>query len=181
MHADGTASLDLDLEMQFGNGLYWLGYQALYSFSIQVVTKQLQTGHFNRKKNQLIFGPLASAAMLFAKFHRVGWGKMSMVGQSESAYIFVPELKAKELKIAGSSVLPFVFQWENKNVDLITMGSLIFFKQIKILSDLLCPIILILPHPTLLTGKMFQSQPCVFIERHTGAGQAMVRPEFAIS
>ena len=63
---------------------------------------------------------------------------MSMVEQSESNF-FVPELKAKEITIAGSSVLPFLFQWKNKNVDLITMGSLIFGKQIKISSDLLCP------------------------------------------
>ena len=56
---------------------------------------------------------------------------MSMVGQSQSDYIFVPELKAKELSITGSSVLPFLIQWENENVDLITMSSLIFGKQIK--------------------------------------------------
>ena len=37
----------------------------------------------------------------------------------------------------------------NKNVDLITLGLLIFSIQIQISSDLLCPIILILPHPTL--------------------------------
>ena len=61
---------------------------------------------------------------------RVGLGKMSMVGQSESDYIFVPGLKAKKLTIAGSSVSPFLFQWENKNVALITMGSLIIRKQI---------------------------------------------------
>ena len=48
------------------------------------------------------------------------------MGQSESADIFhfVSELKAKEL-ITGSSVLLSLFQWENINVDLITMGSLI--------------------------------------------------------
>ena len=74
---------------------------------------------------------------------------MSIVGQSESDDIFVSELKAKELKIIGSSVLLSLFQWENKNVDLITMGSLIFRIQIKISSDLLCPTILILPHPIL--------------------------------
>ena len=58
---------------------------------------------------------------------------------------FVPELKAKELTITGSSVLLFLFQWENKNVDLITMGFLIFAIQIKISSNLLCPTILICP------------------------------------
>ena len=72
---------------------------------------------------------------------------MSMVGQSESDDIFVSELKAKELIITGSSVLLSLFQWENKNVDLITMSSLLFGIQIKILSGLLCPTILILPHP----------------------------------
>ena len=61
------------------------------------------------------------------------------MGQSESDDIFVSELKAKELTITGSSVLLFLFQWENKHVDLITMGFLIFGIQIKISSDLLCP------------------------------------------
>ena len=70
-----------------------------------------------------------------------------MVGQSESNDTFVSELKAKELMVTRSSVLLLLFQWENKNVDLITMGSLIFSIYIKILSDLLCPTILILPHP----------------------------------
>ena len=79
----------------------------------------------------------------------VGWGKMSVVGQNKSDYIFVPELKAKELTITGSSVSPFLIQQENKSVDLITVGSLIFGKQIKISSNLLCPTILILPHSTL--------------------------------
>ena len=74
---------------------------------------------------------------------------MSMVGQSESDDIFVSELKAKELTITGLSVLLFLFQWENRNVDLITMGSLIFSIQIKISSDLLCHTILILPHLSL--------------------------------
>ena len=75
---------------------------------------------------------------------------MIMVGQSESGDIFVSELKAKERMITGSSVLFFLFQWENENVDLITMGSLSFGIQINISSDLLCPIILILPYPTLM-------------------------------
>ena len=49
--------------------------------------------------------------------------------------------------VTGSPVLLSLFQWENKNVDLITLGLLIFSMQIQISSDLLCPIILILPHP----------------------------------
>ena len=79
---------------------------------------------------------------------------MSMVGQSESDDTFVSELKAKELIITGSSVLLSLFQWENKNVDLITMGSLSFGIQINISSDLLCSTILILPHPTLLQKEI---------------------------
>ena len=52
--------------------------------------------------------------------------------------------------VTGSGpVLLSLFQWENKNVDLITFGLLIFSIQIQISSDLFCPIILILPHPTL--------------------------------
>ena len=38
-----------------------------------------------------------------------------MVGQSESADIFVSELKAKELMTTGLSVLLSLFQWKNKN------------------------------------------------------------------
>ena len=71
------------------------------------------------------------------------------MGQSESDDIFVSELQAKELMITWSSVLLYLFQWENKNVALITMGSLSFGIQINISSDLLCPTILILRHPTL--------------------------------
>ena len=37
-----------------------------------------------------------------------------MVGQNESADIFVSELKAKKLKITGLSVLFSILQWENK-------------------------------------------------------------------
>ena len=50
--------------------------------------------------------------------------------------------------VTGSPVLLSLFQWENKNVDLITLGLLIFSIQIQISSDLLCPTILIFPHPT---------------------------------
>ena len=66
-----------------------------------------------------------------------------------SQMILFSELKAKELVVTRSSGLLFLFQWENKNVDLITIGSLIFGIHIKISSDLLYPTILILPHPTL--------------------------------
>ena len=48
--------------------------------------------------------------------NRVGWGKMSMVGQSESEDAFVSGVTVKELMITGSSVLLFLFQLENKNV-----------------------------------------------------------------
>ena len=51
--------------------------------------------------------------------------------------------------VTGSPVLLSLFQWENKNVDLITLGLLTFSKEIQISSDLLCPIKLILPHTTL--------------------------------
>ena len=75
------------------------------------------------------------------------------MGQSESDDTFVSELKAKELMVTRSLVLLPLFQWKNKNVYLITMGSLIFGIHIKISSDMLCPTILILPHPTLLGTK----------------------------
>ena len=80
---------------------------------------------------------------------RVGWGQMSMVGQRGSDDNFVSGAKAKELMIIGSSILLFLFQWKNKNVDLSPMGYLIFGVQNKIPSDLLCSTIPILPHPTL--------------------------------
>ena len=41
--------------------------------------------------------------------------------------------------IAASLVGLFLFQWENKNDDLITIGFLIYDKQIKMSSDLLYP------------------------------------------
>ena len=50
--------------------------------------------------------------------------------QSESYENFVSKSKAKKLMITGSLVLFFLFQWENKIVDLITMGSLTFGIQI---------------------------------------------------
>ena len=40
---------------------------------------------------------------------RVQWGKISMVGQSESDDIFVCGVKAKELMITGSSLLLYLF------------------------------------------------------------------------
>ena len=84
---------------------------------------------------------------------------MSMVGQSESDDIFVSELKANSLMVTGSPILLSLFQWENKNVDLITLGLLIFSIQIQISSDLLCPIIPILPHPTLSHLSMKEFSP----------------------
>ena len=59
---------------------------------------------------------------------------MSMVGQSESDDDFVSGMKAKELMATGSSIMLFLFQWKNKNVDLFTIGSLIFGIQNKIIN-----------------------------------------------
>ena len=93
----------------------------------------------------------------------VGWGKMSMVGQRESNDTFASALKAKELVVTRSSVLLFLFQWENMTVDLITMGSLIFGINIKISSDLLCPTILIFPtSPYLLKHEILSTFGCQF-------------------
>ena len=64
---------------------------------------------------------------------------MSMVEKSESDDVFVSGVKAKESMITGSSILPFLFQWKNKNADLFTIGSLIFGIQNKIPSNLLFP------------------------------------------
>ena len=80
----------------------------------------------------------------FFSDYRVGWDKMSIVGQSESDGVFVSGVTVKELMITGSSILLFLFQLENKKFDLITMGSLIFGRQINIPSDLLCPTLLYL-------------------------------------
>ena len=76
---------------------------------------------------------------------RVGWDKMSIVGQSESDDVFVSCVTVKKLMITGLSVLLSYSNWKIKKIDVITMGYLIFGRQIKIPSDLLCPIILILP------------------------------------
>ena len=74
-----------------------------------------------------------------------------MVGQIESDDIFVRGVKVEELMLTANRVvvLLLLFQWKHKNVYLFTAGSLIFGIQTKIPSDLLCPTILILPHPTL--------------------------------
>ena len=61
--------------------------------------------------------------------------------------------------VTWSPVLLSLFQWENKNVDLIALGSLIFNIQIQISSDLLCPIIPILRHPTLPHLSMKEFSP----------------------
>ena len=50
--------------------------------------------------------------------------------------------------VTRSPVLLSLFQWENKNVDFITLGLLIFSVQIQISGDLLCPTTLFFPHPT---------------------------------
>ena len=49
-------------------------------------------------------------------------------------------------------ILLFLFQWKNESMDLFVTGSLIYGIQNEIPSDLLCPTILILPHPTLLVS-----------------------------
>ena len=91
--------------------------------------------------------PLVCLANLHAllSFSRVEWGEMSMVGQSESDDVFVSGVTVKELMITGSSLLPFLFHSENKKVGLITMGSLIFGRQMKMPSHLLCPPYLLFP------------------------------------
>ena len=68
--------------------------------------------------------------------HRVSWGEMRQIGQSESDDIFVAGVKAKEYCTVASLLL-FLFQWRHKN-DLI-IGSPIFSMQIKLSSDPLCP------------------------------------------
>ena len=61
--------------------------------------------------------------------------------------------------VTGSPVLLTLFQWENKNVDLIILDFSIFSIQIQISSDLLCPIMLILPHPALSHLSMKEFSP----------------------
>ena len=54
--------------------------------------------------------------------------------------------------VTGSSMLLFLFQWKNKNVDVFLLGLLNFGIQNKIPSDLLSPTILILPQTALGQG-----------------------------
>ena len=61
------------------------------------------------------------------------------MGQSESDNIFVSAVKAKELVITGSSMLPFLFQWKIKMWIFSPWGSLNFGIQNQIPSDLLNP------------------------------------------
>ena len=78
---------------------------------------------------------------------------MSMVEKSESDDVFVSGVKVKESMITGSSILPFLFQWKNKNADLFTIGSLIFGIQNKIPSNLLFPHHIVLPNPAPYTKR----------------------------
>ena len=64
------------------------------------------------------------------------------MGQHESYDIFVCGVKAQgEFMITGLSVLLYLFRYKNRNVYLFTMGFLIFGIEIKILGDLLYPIL----------------------------------------
>ena len=79
---------------------------------------------------------------------------MSMMGQHETNDIFVCGVKSNEFMISGLSVLLYLFHYKNKTVYLSTMSFLIFGIQIKIPGDLLCPTMLILPHPTLVSTQL---------------------------
>ena len=73
---------------------------------------------------------------------------------------FVSGMAVHELMIRGSSVLLFLFQLENKKVDLVTMGFLIFGRQkfpVTCFATpyLFCPT-LPLCQKTLLTGLQMQ-------------------------
>ena len=71
----------------------------------------------------------------------MSWGKMGQVWQTESAdETFVTKVKVKELMIREASFLLFLFQWENLNNYLITIGSLIFVIEKEMSSGIPCPI-----------------------------------------
>ena len=53
------------------------------------------------------------------------------MGQNELEDVFVSGVKAKELMITVSSILLFLFQSKNKDVDLFTMDSLFMAYKIK--------------------------------------------------
>ena len=76
--------------------------------------------------------------------NRVGWGKMSMVGQSRSLWKFISYAKIKR-----SSSLFCHSNRKSKIDDPFIISSLAFIQETETSSDLLCPIILILAHPTL--------------------------------
>ena len=72
------------------------------------------------------------------------------MGQNESDDIFVSGVKVKRLMIIGSSILLFIFQWKNKNVDLFTMGSLI------------------VNFPFILIGSLITDEKVLPNDKHTG-------------
>ena len=62
---------------------------------------------------------------------RVRWGKISMMGQSESDDIFVCRMKAKELMTTGSSVLLYLFHQKIKKCSSFHHGLLNFWHTNK--------------------------------------------------
>ena len=80
---------------------------------------------------------------------KVGWGKISMVGQSGSLKSLFCMPKIKEPKVKRSTFLFFHRNRKNKIDDFAIISSLAFTPEMKRSSDSLCPAILILPHPTL--------------------------------
>ena len=74
---------------------------------------------------------------------------MSMVGQSRSLEIFICMPKIRKPMVIRSTFLFSHWNRKSKTDDRVTVISLAVNSETKILSDSLCPTILILPQPTL--------------------------------
>ena len=80
----------------------------------------------------------------------VGWGKMSMVGQSRSLGILFCMPKIKEPMMKRSTFSFFHWNGKSKIGDPVIISYLPFTPETKISSDSLYPTMLNLPHPALL-------------------------------
>ena len=98
---------------------------------------------------QIIFYMGPSNVSYTYRLNRVGWGKMSMLGQSRSLEIFICMPKIRKPMVIRSTRLFSHWNRKSKTDYPVIVSPLAFNSETKVSSDSLCPTILILPHHTL--------------------------------
>ena len=89
-----------------------VGTKRLGKGRVKVMMKGSMVFNSDHLENSLITSQNPSKNQIYGL--RVGWGKISMVRQSESDDIFVCIVKAMERMITGSSVLLYPFHYKIK-------------------------------------------------------------------